>query len=387
MGLPHSALGEVVQVFERNFREHGELGASVSIWWRGEEVLSLARGWRDKRHHAPWTSETMVPVYSATKGPAAATLLLVLHERGLGPETPVREVWAGFPLAGAVFGELLSHQCGLAVLDRAASTWDHREVVAALEAQVPRWQPGDGHGYHPRTFGALLEHPVRLLTGKQLGEVWRERIAAPLGLDFWIGLPASEWHRMARLYPGRIERLAPDDMFYRAWNTEGTITRHAFLSPRGLHSVAEMNEPRAWQAGFAAMGGVGTAAALAKFYQAAAGLLASPLPAPVCRWLAERRVDGEDKVLLRPTAFSCGCQLDPLAPDGSKARHLFGPRAESFGHPGAGGSHAFADAHHGLSFGYVMNQMDLSLLPGQKGLGLVDALYGEAGVQSAGRTR
>ena len=373
-----SNLGSVVEVFERNFRDHGELGASVSIWWRGEEVLSLAAGSCDRGPSArPWTADTLVPVYSATKGPSAACLLLALDDHGLGPQTPVREVWPRFPVAGAAFGELLSHQCGLPVLDRPASVWHHAEVVAAVEAQTPRWQPGGGHGYHPRTFGALVEHPLRCLASRPLGEFWRDRIAEPLELEFWIGLPESEFGRVARLAPGRIGAApAPRDAFHHAYHTTGTITRYAFRSPRGLESVREMNDPRAWQAGFAAMGGIGTARALGRFYQAALGMIDSPLPATVCRWLAERRVDGFDHVLLRSTAFACGCQLDPLDPDGAKLRSVNGPAPAAFGHPGAGGSHAFADPESAVSFAYVMNQMDLNVLPGLKARRLVEALYG-----------
>lgn len=372
-----SELGGVVEVFERNFLERGELGASVSIWSGGEEVLSLHRGWRDKQQQQAWTADTIVPVYSATKGPSSACLLLALHDHGLGPETPVRELWPNFPVKEASFGDLLSHQCGLAVLEQEVTVWEHEAVVAAIERQLPRWRPGSGHGYHPRTFGALVEHPVRLLSGRWLGEFWRERIAEPLELDFWIGLPESEFGRVARLYPGKIERgeLATD-AFYRAYQTKGTITRDAFRSPRGLEAVHEMNEPRAWQAGFAAMGGIGSASALARFYQAALGVIESPLPAAVREWLAERRVDGHDHVLLRPTSFTCGCQLDPLDTDGSKLRSLNGTGREAFGHPGAGGSHAFGDPENGVSFAYVMNQMDLSVLPGLKSQELVRALYG-----------
>lgn len=371
-----SALGELLAVFEENFRERGELGASVSVWWRGEEVFSHGEGWCEREKTRPWTADTPVPVYSATKGPAAATLLLALDERGLGSETPVREVWPAFPLAEAVFGELLSHQCGLAALDRRASVWDHAEVVRAIEAQTPAWCPGEGHGYHPRTFGPLVGECVRRLTGAALGDVWRDRIAAPLGLEFWIGLPESEWPRVARLYPGKASAEDLQDGFYREFHTEGSLTRRAFSSPRGLHSVQEMNDPKAWAAGFPAMGGVGTASALAKFYQAAIGAIDSPLSARVRGALAGRRVQGEDRILIQPTAFSCGCQLDPLDGAGGKLRQLHGPSVGAFGHPGAGGSHAFGDPDEGVSFAYVMNQMELSVLPGPKSARMVAALFG-----------
>lgn len=347
----------------------------MSVWWRGEEVLSAGEGWCEKERSRLWTADTLVPVYSATKGPAAATLLLALDARGLGPETPVREVWPGFPVEEATFGDLLSHQCGLAALDRRASLWDHAEVVAAIEAQEPAWRPGGGHGYHPRTFGALLDEPVRWLTGRTLGEEWREKIAAPLGLDFWIGLPEKEWPRVARLYPGKAAAEDLQSGFYKEFNAEGALTRRAFGSPRGLHSVQEMNDPKAWSAGFPAMGGVGTASALAKFYQAAIGAIDSPLGENVKRALAAVRSSGEDRVLIQPTAFSCGCQLDPLDASGAKSRELYGPSVHAFGHPGAGGSHALGDPDSGVSFAYVMNQMELSVMPGPKSLGLVKALF------------
>ncbi len=371
-----SALGDLLSVFEENFRSRGEIGATVSVWWRGEEILSHGSGWCEREQSRAWTAETLIPVYSATKGPASATLLLVLDEKGLGPETPVREVWPAFPVAEASFAHLLSHQCGLAALDRKVSVWDHAEVVAAIEAQVPAWRPGEGHGYHPRTFGTLLEESVRRLTGQALGRVWREKLAAPLGLEFWIGLPEEEWPRVGRLYPGKA---SPEDLrsgFYKEFNTEGSLTRRAFGSPRGLNSVQEMNEPKAWAGGFPGMGGVGTAGALAKFYQAAVGAIESPLPETVRHAMATLRVSGEDKVLVQPTAFSCGCQLDPLAPDGKKVRELYGPSFSAFGHPGAGGSHAFGDPESGVSFAYVMNQMELNVLPGRKSVEMVQALFG-----------
>ena len=366
-----------MEVFERNFRDRDELGASISIWWDGVELISEGRGWCERERLREWTDRTLVPVYSATKVPAAASLLLALEGKGLSAETPVREVWPGFPVAAARFSHLLSHQCGLAALDQKASVFEHAEVVAAIEAQVPAWKLGEGHGYHPRTFGALVDEPVRRLTGQTLGRFWREKIAVPLGLDFWIGLPEDEWPRVARLYPGKAGKDDLADAFYKQLTTSGTFTRRAFSSPRGLHASHEMNEPRAWSAGRPALGGVGTASALAKFYQAAIGSIASPLSPAVRHALATPVSAADDRVLLRPTVFTCGAQQDPLDDAGKKIRHLYGPSLSAFGHPGAGGSHGLGDPQTGISFAYVMNQMDLSVMPGMKCLEMVEALFSE----------
>lgn len=348
----------------------------MSIWIDGEEVLSEAAGWCEDKRQRAWTPKTLVPVYSATKVPAAACLLLALEDHGFGPGTAVGEVWPSFPLPAATFAELLSHQCGLAALDQPASLWSHEEIVAAIEGQRPAWVPGQGHGYHPRTFGALVDEPVRRLTGAPLSSFWRSRIADPLDLEFWIGLPESEHHRVATLYPGKA---SPEDFksgFYQAFQDPGSLTHRAFSSPRGLRSVREMNDPEAWSAGFPAMGGIGTASALAKFYQVISGRIPGPFSEGVRSALSTRIIEGEDLVLMKPTAFSCGCQFDPLDDIGRKERHLYGPAVHAFGHPGAGGSHAFADPDSGLSFAYVMNQMELSVMPGIRATGLIDALYG-----------
>jgi CubicO group peptidase (beta-lactamase class C family) len=377
MGVSPAALGAVLDQFHRNFDDDGELGASVSVWWRGAEVLREGRGWCERTHRRRWTGDTLVPVYSATKGPASAALLLALDEHGLDVETRVCEVWPRFPVAEASFGDLLSHQCGLAALDRAADAWKHEEIVGAIEAQAPAWRPGGGHGYHPRTFGTLVDEPVRRLTGMPLGAFWNERVAMPLGLEFWIGLPESEFPRVAELHPGRARVGERDALFYQEFAREGALTFRAFRSPSGFRSVREMNDPKAWQAGFPAKGGVGTASALAKFYQVAIGVLPGPFGPKVLAALGTRRIQGDDRVLMQPTAFSAGCQMDPLDAAGAKLRHLYGPERDAFGHPGAGGSHAFGDPENGISFAYTMNQMELSVLPGAKSTVMIERLYSD----------
>ncbi len=370
--------GEFETFFDGNFTERGELGASVSVWKSGEEIVSLSRGFRERERSSSWSHDTLVPVYSATKGPAAATLLHVLSKRGLGVHSLVSEVWNAFPLRQATFGEMLSHQCGLAALERQADVFDHSEVVSAVEETQPEWRQGEGHGYHPRTFGFLLDECVRRLEGRTLGEVWNHDIAEPCGIDFWVGLPESEWSRVAKLVPGRAKPSAYEEGFYASFNTPGSLTRRAFSSPKGLHAIAEMNDPKAWTAALPAMGGVGSATGLAKFYQIAIGAMDSPLSESVRTELGNLQVCGEDKVLLRETAFTNGCQMDPLNAAGEKKRNLYGISKTAFGHPGAGGSHGFGDPSTGMSFGYVMNQMELSVMPGERCMGLVER-FGKLG--------
>ena len=365
---------ELEKAFQRNFTDRGELGASVSVWKDGEEMVSLASGWSEREQERPWTVDTMVPFYSATKGLSSATVLIALEKCEMTPEDPIGRVWQGFPQPEATFAQLMSHQLGLAALDLAVDVYDHEAVVVAIEQQSANWSPGSCHGYHPRTIGYMMEEIVRRLMGKPLGQVWREEIADPLSLEAWIGLPESQHHRVARLYPGKQEKGDLESGFYRELHREGALVRRAFFSPRGLHSVREMNEIRAWQAGLPAMGGIGTARALAKFYQAACGAIAF-FSEDVRKWMETAVSMGDDQILQTHTAFSCGFQLDPLDRFGRKERHHYGLSRRAFGHPGAGGSHAFGDPENRISFAYVMNQMELSPLPGAKSLDMIDAVY------------
>jgi len=311
--------------FDTNFSERGELGASISVWRDGEEVFSLAEGYTSRDKGEPWAKDTLVPVYSATKGPAAATVLLVLDQEGLSLNTNIRDVWAEFPLEKATIGDLMSHRCGLAALDGKVDLWEFDEVIEAIEKQSPNWVFTEGHGYHPRTYGFLLDKVVRQISSRSLGLMWRELIADPLDIDFWIGLPESQNGRVATLYTGKMDKSDLDHEFYENLNKEGSLQRRAFSSPRGLQAVRDMNEPKAWAAGLPAMGGVGTASALAKFYQTALGNTYPEIfPYRLRELMSKRLSNGYDQTLMRPTAFSCGFMLDPLDENTAKISGLFG---------------------------------------------------------------
>lgn len=354
--------------FAENFASRGELGASVSIWQHGEEILSLSQGWRDRQKTLPWTPDTLVLLWSITKGLAAACLLHALAADAIPLEAPVAALWPEFAQQGkgaVTLAQLLSHRAGLAVLDDLApSLLDHAAVAAALAAQAPNWPLAENrHGYHARTYGFLLDEILRRLRpGETLGGYWRAHFGDPLALDLWIGLPAEQESRVASVYPARSSGTQPLDPFYDALADEQSLTRRAFMAPRGLQSVASMNAPEARRQSLPSLGGIGSASALGKFY---ASLDAS---APL--------TSGPDRVLLHETAFSAGFMLDPVDASGRKVRSLFGPSRTAFGQPGAGGGHAFADPENGLAFAYVMNQMELGVLPNEKSLSMVRALYG-----------
>ena len=371
-------LDSVVSLFEENFKSFGELGAAVSIWQNGRSILELHGGFRDANRNLPWTKDTIVLFWSATKGLGSACLLHVLQERQIELRRRVADFWAEFGQAGKAeitFAQLLSHQAGLCALDLSTDVLDYSAVIAALEKQPPLWPPGTAHGYHARTFGFLVDELMRRIESKTISDYWRTTFAEPLGLDVWIGLPESQNRRVATVYAAKAGKSPEPKQFYADLATPGTLARKVFTSPHGLNSVSGMNDPKLRAKSFVSFGGIGNATSLAKFY----ALLAnggeldgrSFFTEKTIRQMTTILVSGIDRVFQIPTAFSAGFMKDPP----EIKRRLFGPSSLSFGHPGAGGSHAFADPEHGISFAYVMNQMEQSVLPNAKSLRLVEGIY------------
>jgi CubicO group peptidase (beta-lactamase class C family) len=248
-------------------------------------------------------------------------------------------------------------------------------VIHALEKQTPLWRPGSDHGYHARTFGFLIDELVRRICGASISKYWQTIFAEPLSLDFWIGLPEELNSRCAAIYPARIGTPPEPAKFYRDLVTPGTLQRKTFTSPYGLNAVSAMNKPENRAREFVSFGGIGSAFALARFY----AMLANGgeidgrklFTSDTIKLMTTTISDGPDRVFEIPTAFSAGLMKDAAKMD----RKLFGPATNAFGHPGAGGSHAFADPDNKISFAYVMNQMEHSALPNEKSLRLVEAIY------------
>jgi CubicO group peptidase (beta-lactamase class C family) len=365
-------------LFQENFDELGELGAAVSIWQNGKPIIDLYGGFCDAGREKAWADDTLVLVWSATKGIGSACVLHALQQQKIELDRCVVEFWPEFAQANKdkiTLGQLLSHQAGLSALDQRVDVLDYNGVIRALETQVPLWPPGTAHGYHARTFGFLLDELVRRITGKMLSDYWQENFARPLELDFWIGLPEEKNSRVATIYAAKRGKPPEPAQFYRDLVTPGTLARKTFTSPYGLNVISEMNNPEIRAHPNVSFGGIGTAPALAKFYSMLAngGKLNGQIffSQETIERMTMTLSDGMDRVFQIPTAFSAGFMKHSRV----SARRMFGPSATSFGHPGAGGSHAFADPEHNIAFAYVMNQMEQSVLPNEKSLRLVNAIY------------
>jgi CubicO group peptidase (beta-lactamase class C family) len=366
-------------LFQENFDKFGELGAAVSVWQNGKELLELHGGFRDAQREQAWDQNTIVLIWSATKGLGSACLLHVLQEYKIDIERRVGEFWPEFAHAGKekiTLAQLLSHQAGLAALDQKVDVLDYAAVINALAKQEPNWPPGRGHGYHARTFGFLIDELVRRIARATLAEYWQKTFAEPLGLDLWIGLPAKENARVAMMYAARGGKPPEPADFYRDLTKPGTFARKVFTSPDGLHAVSAMNKPEIRAQPIVSFGGIGSASSLAKFYAMLAngGRIEDRqfFSEKTINWMTTTLTDGIDRVFQIPTAFFAGFMKDSK----KSTRKIFGRSTSSFGHPGAGGSHAFADPENKISFAYVMNQMEQSVLPNEKSLRLVDAIYG-----------
>src|SRR5204862_1757544 len=218
LGLPSTVeLDRLASLFEENFSRFGELGAAVSVWRNGKSLIELHGGFRDAKRELPWTADTIVLFWSATKGLGSACVLHVLQEQGIELTRRVAEFWPEFAQNGKseiTITQLLSHQAGLCALDETVEVTNYPAIIAALEKQAPLWPPGTAHGYHARTFGFLLDELVRRIAGKPLNVYWRDTFAEPLDLDLWIGLPATENSRVATIYAPKAGKSTEPKQFY-----------------------------------------------------------------------------------------------------------------------------------------------------------------------------
>lgn len=370
-GAVEPGFESVAHAFAENFRQHGEVGAAVAVYQQGRPVVDLWGGLADVASQRPWQEDTIALVFSAAKGPTATCIHQLVEAGRLDIDQPVAHYWPEFGCNGKELittAHVLSHQAGLAAVEGELTleqvlAWD--PVVAAIAAQAPNWEPGSKHGYHARSFGWILGELIRRITGESPGQYLDRHIARPLGLRYWVGLPQEQLAHCSTLIPPEGGSDAVAELL-----GADSLTARVMSGPNGLFGYNEMwNRPDVLAAEMPSSNGVGDARSLARFYGALTtevdgiSLLGREQLTRAC----QQQVCGPDTVIFRETCFGQGFALQPfLAP---------GAGLNCFGHPGAGGSLAFADPDHGLGFAYVMNAMQFSLEGDQRSPGLIAAVY------------
>ena len=375
----------VADAFARNFSEHGEVGAATAVYVGGRKVVDLWGGVADREQATPYAEDTLQLVFSTTKGATAACANLLAQRGDLDIDAPVAEYWPEFKAQGK--GDipvrwLLCHKAGLPYVDATltfeeALAWD--PVIRALEDQAPVWEPGTAHGYHATTYGWLVGEVVRRVTGKSLGTFFADEIAGPLGLEFWIGLPDEQQHRVAPLVTWEKPKDPAIAALMEQFMGPDTLLGKALGAPSMLFTETDdaWNRPELRAAEIPAANGVTNARSLARFYAGLTGTVEGGPAAPLLDRdqvdkARERQTFGPDKVLMLETTFGLGFFI-------SSEMARYGA-AGSFGHTGAGGSVGFTDPENGIGFGYVMNRMMQSLTGDPRSAGLIQAVYDAIGV-------
>jgi CubicO group peptidase (beta-lactamase class C family) len=352
--------------FAAHFAGGLEQGAGFCARLNGETVVSLTGGFADRAASLAFDYETLVPVYSTTKGIAALVLASLVQDLPARYETQVADLWPEFAAHGKhalTIGDVAAHRAGLAGFGEAIDPglWlDPPACAAAIASAKPMWPPGSAHGYHPLSWGYLVGEIAQRLSGRTLGTLLREDFCAPHGIDFHIGLPASEHARCAdTLRP----KVMPD------LGALTPIKRAAFLEKwsapdRGGAVWREIEIPSA--------NGHGTAESVARLYElyASGGSLegARLIDRDTFESLIEVRSEGDDLVLPLHTAFGAGIMWN--------THGRFGPNPSALGHSGWGGSMAVADRDEHLAMAYVMNRQSNILVGDPRAVALVEAVYG-----------
>jgi CubicO group peptidase (beta-lactamase class C family) len=379
--------GKVADAFRRNLDSGQEVGAAFAVYRDGRKVVDLWGGYRNGITQEPWEQDTLVTVFSSTKGVASLAVAVAASRGLISYDAKVADYWPEFAQGSKeaiTVRQLLAHQAGLCAIKPPLTLQDVADpaaMSAKLAAQAPAWTPGTRHGYHAITLGWYEGELIRRTdpAGRSLGRFFAEELAAPLGLDFYIGLPASvdrarvalldAWTQPQMLL--HLNSLPP--RFVAAMLSPFGLSARSLTVAKGINSLGAFNRDELRVIEMPAGNGTGTARSLAKLYGSAAtggseiGLV--PRVLDELKKPAIPPTNGlRDRVLHVETIFSLGfCKPVPIC--------VFGSSGNAFGTPGAGGSFGFADPDTGTGYGYVMNKMGFHLVSDPRELALRNALF------------
>lgn len=385
-GDADQGFGGVVDAFRANFETRGEVGAACAVVQDGRVVVDVWGGHRDPKRRESWERDTLVPVFSTTKGMASISVA-VAHSHGLFDlDARVADYWPEFAQNGKhdiTVRQLLTHQAGLAVIDTPVTLpmlEDPDALGAAIAAQAPKWQPGQYHGYHGQSLGWYESQLLRRCDPKHrtIGRYFADEVATPLGLDFFIGLPDTVRDDQLATFIGASPASAilhlhemPTRLVLALLNPFG-LTGRVFRNPKALRSASDINRREFLRIELPSVNGTGTARSIAKAYGvlAAGGADLGMRAATIDELEAAPRAPHggtQDKVLMTNTAYGFGFMKPfPMLPFGSSDR--------AYGHTGTGGSFGFADPDRRLGYAYVMNRADYAVPTSPRELALRAAL-------------
>lgn len=362
-GFVAPGYAHVREEFERNFAERGELGAAFAVVRDGEPIVDLWGGIADAASGRPWTADTIVTIFSGSKGLVATCLLLLIERGQLDLHTPVASYWPEFGQAGkahVLVRDVVAHTArlpGLATQVTWQEATDARRMAALLAAQAQSEDPRAESTYHPLTFGWLCGELVRRIDGRSIGRFFAEEVAEPLELELWIGLPEEQEERVATIVPGSGWALAPA-------LAGDPLARSILANPVRLAADSFAVNERAWRAGeVPASNAIGTTRSIARLYGSLERVLL-PETLALGRHVISTRLDVLNG---QPVAFGVGFQLQT-------DERLLGPPADAFGHGGAGGSQHGCWPRQRIGFSYAMNRL-ADELGDPRGRALLNALH------------
>ena len=360
---------KVKETFEKLYREDREIGSCFAVYKDGNPLVDLWGGFQDKDKTKPWQKDNLVTVYSTTKGVAAFCIALAMEKGLLKYEEKVSTYWPEFESNGKediTIGMLMSHQAGICSPEtRNVDDYYNQNLMAEkLAGMTPIWEPGTASGYHSMTYGWLTSELILRVTGKSLGTFFREEVGDQHEIDFFIGLPESEDHRVAELIPFDIVRNENSDQ-------QQVELTDAQKSQRNSAGTLDIQNTKEWrQAEIPSANGQGNAGGLAKLYS-----LIVPednnlklLKDDTVNQMTTMQIEGRDLVLAVQVRWGVGFILN-------KHKIIYGPIEGAFGHSGYGGSCAFGDPENKIGVSYVMNRMLDNFNADGRSIELINATY------------
>ncbi|MCB5906662.1 serine hydrolase domain-containing protein [Streptomyces pinistramenti] len=379
--------------FERNFTVHGDIGAALAVTLDGSPVVDLRGGHTDATRTRAWDRDTLVNVYSTSKGMTALCAHILVERGELDLDAPVARYWPQFAEAGKAelpVRWLLSHRSGLIAPHEPLplpAAYDWERVCAALAATRPWWQPGTAQGYHALTFGYLVGEVVRRITGVSVGTFLRTEVAEPLGARVFIGTPEEEHPHCADMV-GQLDEARLIERF-----PDAPLPPYASIDDHPLAALmlsltyiptGDVNSAVYRSAEIPAGNAHASALGLATVYGAlACGGLVGPGTLAAMRQVQSRPQELDLAInALAPAGTGMRWGLGYMVNPGGRS----GPNPRAFGHGGAGGSFAFADPENRLSYAYTMNRYGEGTAgEDPRNVGLVAAVY--AALEERGGSR